>query len=368
MAFLVVFVLFCACIAVLLFYHLYFHLRIFSFKKSPERHPKAPVSVIVVANNEFKSLVKLIPVLLTQDYPTFEIILVDDRSYDETYEHFLAFSKTESRLKFLRVDETIETSSAKKFALTLAIKAAKYDDLVFIDADCMPTSEFWLHGMAFGFVNKKQITIGISPYQEEKTFLNKLIQFETGLTALNYISFALANIPYMAVGRNWGFKKQLFIDTKGYHPFNKIKGGDDDLFLQKIATAQNTSIVLDPSAYVVSAPKTTWTDWLEQKKRHYSVSKYYIPKIKFLLGLFHTSHFLAYILFIALLFSQEFRLYSSALFMLRLIIFWVSGSKAFRLLEAKVKWYFIPLFELTYSFTVITFGLLGLKAKKIKWR
>ena len=362
------FVLFCLCIAILIFYHLFFHLKVLLFKDKARSGLKKPVSVIIIANNEYDNLQRLIPYLLKQEYNEFEVVLVDDRSYDETYEFYLSYSKQDPKLKFLHIDQTPETASAKKFAITLAIKAAKYDHLLFIDADCMPASEYWIFEMATHFAEKKEVLLGISPYRAEKTFLNKMIQFETGFTAANYLSFALAKIPYMGVGRNLGYAKHLFLDQKGFHPFYNVKGGDDDLFIQKIATSKNTSICISAESLTFSKPKTNFTDWYEQKKRHYSVSKYYTKRSSFLLGLFHTAHLFSYVLFIYLLFSQEFRLYSSVIFFVRLLLFWIIASMLFKKLAAKVEWYLVPGLELTYCLSVISFGLIGLKAKKIKWK
>ena len=367
MDYFVLFIVFCACITILLFYHLYFHIRLLFVPENGIEARATPVSIIVVANNEFDNLQSLIPKLLAQDHPQFEIILVDDRSYDETYETYLAISKTNKKLKFLRVDETPETSSAKKFSLTLAIKAAQYENLLFIDADCNPTEQ-WAYQMSKRFNDKTEIVIGASPYSSKASFLNYLIQFETGMTALNYLSFALAKVPYMSVGRNWGFKRHLFLNNKGHHPHNKLKGGDDDLFLQKVVTNTNYTICIHPDSLVESIPKTDFNDWFEQKQRHYSVSKFYNLTSKFLLSNYLIIHLLSYILFITLLFSQEFRLYSSAIFSFRLLLFWILAAKSFNKLTSKVEWYLIPWFEFLNSIMVITFGLNSLRARKIKWR
>lgn len=368
MAFLIVFILFVLFTAVLVFYHLYFHLRLFRFKPMVFQKHHVSVSVIVVANNEFDNLQKLVPSILEQEYPNFELILVDDRSFDGTYEYYRAMANNNSQLKFLRVDEVLEASNAKKFALTLAIKAAKYDYVLFTDADCIIHSPKWISYMVSSFFNEKKIMLGVSPYLPASTFLNNVIQFETGNAAINYMSFALAGVPYMGVGRNLAYDKHLFLDTKGFHPHNRVNGGDDDLFLQKVATKENVAICLEKDTFVFSRPKTSWSEWIGQKKRHYSVSKFYTKKSKILLGLFHTSYFLSYILFITLLFSQEFRVYSSIIFLARLSMFWYLGTRLLNRLASKTEWYLFPLLEIFHCFTVVVLGLLGLKAKKVRWK
>jgi glycosyltransferase involved in cell wall biosynthesis len=321
-----------------------------------------------VANNELENLKKLVPSILAQEYPDFELILVDDRSYDGTYDYFRIFAESEPRLKFLRVGEVIEAFNAKKFALTLAIKAAKNDYLLFTDADCIVPSSKWISFMVSSFFSPKTIILGVSPYLPNKTLLNKVIQFETGMTAINYLSYALAGVPYMGVGRNMGYQKRLFLDSKGFHPHNKLSGGDDDLFLQKVISPTNVAICLEKDTFVYSHPKTSWLDWFEQKKRHYSVSKFYSNNSKILLGLFHSSYLLSYILFFLLLFSQEFRLYSFIIFLVRLITFWILGTKLLNKLASKTEWYLFPLLEIFHCFTVVVLGVQGLKARKIKWK
>jgi glycosyltransferase involved in cell wall biosynthesis len=366
--FLGLFSFFCICIAVVMFYHLFFHVRLFGLENIASEPTYKPLSIIIVANNEFENLELLVPALLSQDYPEYEVILVDDRSEDETYENYLALSKTEPNLKFIRIDQTPETSSAKKFALTLAIKAAKYEHLLFTDADCLPTSSNWVKQMSGRFVQGKEIVLGVSPYETKRGFLNKIIQFETGFTAMQYLSFCLAGVPYMAVGRNWAFCKHLFLDSKGYHPYNKVIGGDDDLFFQKVATNKNTAVCIQKYSFMLSKPKSTFSEWVLQKKRHYAVGKYYNFRTKFLLGLFHFALVCSYVLGVVMLFSEEYRLYSLALFAARLLLFWIFSAKLFEKLSCKVDWYLIPWIECLFSFITVVLGISALRSRKVKWR
>ncbi|HAR20415.1 MAG TPA: hypothetical protein DCR46_07115 [Cytophagales bacterium] len=351
-----------------MFYHFFFHIRLCGLKNETTEHQYKPLSIIVVANNEFENLQLLLPALLSQEYPEYEVILVDDRSDDETYETYLSLSKSESNLKFIRIDQTPETSSAKKFALTLAIKAAKYEHLLFTDADCLPMSSNWAKEMSSCFVQGKEIVLGVSPYELKSGFLNKIIQFETGFTAVQYLSFCLAGVPYMAVGRNWAFSKHLFLDSKGYHPHNKVIGGDDDLFLQKITNNKNTAVSIVKDSFMFSKPKDTFREWVLQKKRHYAVGKYYNFRIKILLGLFHFAQVSIYVLFFVLLFSEEYRLYSFALFATRLLVFCIISAKLFEKLSCRVEWYLMPLIECFYSFITIAVGISALRSRKVKWR
>ena len=149
-----------------------------------------------------------------------------------------------------------------------------------------------------------QIVLGYSGYKKKPGLLNKLIRFETFHSALQYLSYALAGQPYMGVGRNLSYKKELFLRNKGFSSINHVPGGDDDLFINKVATPVNTRIVIDPESFTVSEPKKTFAEWVRQKTRHYTTGKYYKGRHQFLLTLYSISHILFYPAFIlSLLYS-----------------------------------------------------------------
>ena len=129
----------------------------------------------------------------------------------------------------------------------------------------------------------------------------------------------------MGVGRNLSYKRDVFLRSKGFSSINHIPSGDDDLFINKVATSKNTRIVIDPDAITLSGPKKTWGDWVRQKTRHFSTAKYYKPKHKFLLGLYTISQFLFYPLFIASFFFFDWR--------------WVLGVFAVRFLSQAYIYY-----------------------------
>jgi len=184
----------------------------------------------------------------------------------------------------------------------MGIKEARHEIVLLTDADCMPASEFWMQKMQDGYNNGIEVVLGYSPYKKAPGALNKIIRFDTFHTAIQYLSYALAGIPYMGVGRNLSYKKDIFFKNKGFSAINQIPGGDDDLFINKVATKENTTIVVDPDTFTMSEPKKTFSDWFRQKTRHYSTARYYRPRHKFLLGLYSFTHVLFYPLFIASLF------------------------------------------------------------------
>lgn len=176
----------------------------------------------------------------------------------------------------------------------MGIKSAKYEIMLLTDADCIPASEFWIESMQSCYRDQTEIVLGYSPYFKKKGLLNKLIRWDTYHTALQYMSYALAGMPYMGVGRNLSYKKAVFMRNKGFSSHHQIPGGDDDLFINMAANKKNTSINIDQASFVLTKPARSWSQWIRQKSRHTSTGRYYRFKHKILLGLYSFSQFLYY--------------------------------------------------------------------------
>ena len=243
------------------------------------------VSVILCAHNEAYNISQYLPVLLTQDYPEYEVIVVDDGSEDETRAMVERYMVNDPRLHLTFVPYGARVGSTKKLALTLAAKAAKYEYLLLTDADCVPESNHWISEMMRGFQSSKDIVLGFSPYFAEKGHVNRLVRYDTLFNGLHYLGAALCGHPYMGVGRNLAYRKGLFFESGGFtHLMNKI-AGDDDLFVNHVATKTNTAVVLSRDSFTWSLPKKTMKEWWQQKRRHLSVSPAYKESTKIRLGI-----------------------------------------------------------------------------------
>ena len=254
------------------------------------------VTVLVAAHNEFQNLKVLIPKLFEQDYPSFDVMIVNDRSTDRTKRLLEEYMAVYPRLRSVTVKYTPAHVTSKKFALTLGIKVAKHDVLLLTDADCIPDTDQWIRKMTAPVRKEgKTFAVGFSGYELKTGFLNSWIQFETLLTALFYMSFGLWKKPFMGVGRNLCYRKSFFMEVKAFKGFWHIQGGDDDLFVNQYATGRNTSIVLDPMSNTTSKPKETRAEYLTQKKRHLHAGKYYDSGDKQKIGLYAFSHALFWI-------------------------------------------------------------------------
>ncbi len=343
----IVFIIFFFIILIQGFYHLYFFKRVSYFKPKIKCQSKQhPVSVIVCARDEDENLARNLPGILVQDYTTsHEVIVVNDNSTDDTKYILQELKKTFKTLHVVELSQEAKHINGKKYPLSIGIKEAKHEVVLLTDADCVPASEHWIRLMQDGYQENTEIVLGYGSYHKKPGLLNKLIRFETFHAGIQYLSYALAGIPYMGVGRNISYKKGLFFRLKGFSSINHIPGGDDDLFVNKAATRHNTEIVLDKDAITLSAPKTTWKEWRSQKLRHYTTAKYYKTKHKFLLGLYSFTQFLFYPLLILTALLYDWRLALAGL-ALRWLVQGFVFYKAMQKMNEKDLWSWFIFFDL----------------------
>ncbi len=364
--------LFCLFIAVLFVQFFYFVIvfRKFSFSKSNNYiSDNIPVSVIVCAKNEAENVKKFIPLLTQQDYKNFEIVLIDDASTDETTEIFEIFEKKYKNIKIVRVNNNEAFWGNKKFALTMGIKAATHNNLLFIDADCYPSTINWISQMTAQFKNEKEIVLGYGAYEKIKgSFLNKIIRFETLITAIQYFSWANLGKPYMGVGRNLAYKRETFFNVNGFINHIKIPSGDDDLFVNQAANEINTAVCYTSDSFTLSKPKTTFKEWFYQKRRHIATAQHYKIFNKLQLALFFISQFLFISLAILLLSFQYQWITVLGLICFRYITTWIIVSiSSNRLLEKDlIIWY--PILEIILILIQIRLFITNMFSKPTHWK
>ncbi|KVV15954.1 glycosyltransferase [Flavobacterium sp. TAB 87] len=365
----IIFFFFIAIVVIQLSYYLGIFAK-FSFAKPQNfTSKKISVSVIVCAKNEEENVKKYIPILAEQNYPDFEIVLIDDASSDETLEVFEEFEKTYPNIRLVKVKNNEAFWGNKKYALTLGIKAAKKEYLLFTDADCYPTSNEWITAMTSQFTMNKTIVLGYGGYEKiEHSFINKIIRFETVLTALQYFSWAKIGNPYMGVGRNLAYKKEEFFNVNGFIKHIQVRSGDDDLFINEAANAHNTTISFTPESFTYSKPKETYKEWFNQKRRHVSTAKFYKMFDQIQLGIFYCSQFL-FLLLAIILFAFQFQwMIVLPLFLLRYLASWlVVGFSAKKFQEKDLTIWF-PVLEIVLIFTQINIFITNIFSKPVHWK
>ncbi len=342
----------------------------FAFAKTQKISPKRiPISVIVCAKNEAENVSRFIPILAEQDYPDFEIILIDDASSDNTLEIFEGFEKQYSNIRIVKVENNEAFWGNKKYALTLGIKASKKDYLLFTDADCYPTTKDWISNMSSQFTMQKTIVLGYGAYEKiANSFLNKIIRFETMLTAVQYFSWAKAGSPYMGIGRNLAYKKDEFFNVNGFISHLQIRSGDDDLFINQVAKSKNTAICCSPESFTYSTPKTAFKDWFTQKRRHASTSNLYKSFDKIQLTVFYVSQLLFIVLATVLLTFQYQWIVILSLISFRYMFVWITlGYSAGKLKEKDVMFWF-PIIEIVLIFTQLKVFITNIFSKPVYWK
>jgi len=366
---LITFYFFIVVIAIQLAYYLIVFGK-FAFAKTQKSNPKRiSISVIVCAKNEAENVIRFIPLLAQQDYHDYEIILIDDASSDHTLEIFEEFEKQYSNIRLVKVKNNEAFWGNKKYALTLGIKASKKDCLLFMDADCYPASKDWITTMSSQFTMQKTIILGYGAYEKiANSFLNKIIRFETLLTAVQYFSWAKIGKPYMGIGRNLAYKKDEFFNVNGFISHIQVRSGDDDLFINQVATKKNTAICYSPESFTYSQPKTKFKDWFTQKRRHVSTAQLYKPFDKIQLGLFYVSQLLFLILAMVLLAFQYQWIIVLSLVGFRYLFTWtVLGFSAGKLKEKDVMYWF-PIIEIVLIFTQLNIFITNLFSKPVHWK
>jgi len=365
----IVFLVFSLIALIQVFYYLFFFSRLAFYKSSSKLTSQThPVSVIICSRDEAGNLVKNLPGVLIQQYrTTHEVIVVNDNSFDESKYILEEYQRAYKQLHLIELTQEARFIPGKKYPLSIGIKTAKYEIVLLTDADCVPASEFWLEKMQEGFSNGTEIILGYGALHKKKGFFNKLVRWETLHTAVQYLSYSCAGLTYMGVGRNLSYKKSVFFRHKGFSSHNHVPGGDDDLFINRAATKNNTAIVIDKDAFTLSEPPKTWKQWIKQKNRHYTTSKYYKPIHKFLLALYAISHFLFYPLFVVSLLFYSWEL-ALIVFGIRFIIQGIILFKVTDKLDEKDLFPLYLLLDIWMFFYYIRFSTAIFKKPKNSWK
>lgn len=323
-----------------------------------------PVSVVIAAKNEEYHLKDKLVFFLEQDYPEFEVIVVNDASTDECEYVLKAFSKLYPCLKVVNIVENVNKFRGRKFPISLGIKSAKYDHIVLAGADCVPSGFEWLKNLARNFSGKKEVVLGFCTYTKQKGLFKFLLQYDNLTTAMNYMGLALSGHPYRGDGRNIAFKKDLFFKVGGFTKHYNLPLGEDDIFIRNVSTASNTTVSLTPESFLSSDAKHTYKEWKRQKIDRLSTYKYYKPSIKLLLSIPNITTLLFYAFVITLLLlSLPFEYVILAIvikFVLQILIYF----KSCKCLGIKRVFIFAPLIELYFLLLNAELRLLSLFRKK----
>ncbi len=306
--------------------------------------------------------------VLAQDYGKLEIIVSDDHSTDNTSAYISTQQQKwidKENIDFL-YHKVKENKQGKKQALSEAIAHSRHSWVLLTDADCFPNSDQWAKTMMqAAFSPKTEIILGYSPIVAKNTWVSQWAHFEGWLTALQYLSLAVHGRPYMGVGRNLAYKKEL-VTPQTYDQYADLASGDDDLTIMQVTTPTNTAICLDPESFVKSPAPDSWSAYYRQKTRHYSTASSYKWGTQFLLAGYSLSHVLFFVLVLALVYSGGW-MWGLGMYSVRLLFLFpvVNGLK--RKMEAQFSLLQFVMMDFFQCFYYLVFSFAVLFPQKNKW-
>jgi biofilm PGA synthesis N-glycosyltransferase PgaC len=283
------------------FYYLFYYLAPAIFKHPDSLSKNDPVSVIICARNEEGNLRKFLPAVLEQDYPDFEVVVVNDCSEDDSYEVLGEYLKKYPNLKVSNIIKDPKFTHNKKFAQFIGIKAAKNEILIFTDADCKPETDKWLARMGSRFDTKIDFVLGYGGFFSKNGVFDKYIRYDCMTIAIQYFGMALKGMPYMGVGRNLAYRRSMFFDKKGFGNHTHLASGDDDLFVNSNASGANIAVEFRKESHTRSVEAPDLNAFYKQKKRHLTTAVHYKQKDKVALMSEPVSRVLFYASFIILI-------------------------------------------------------------------
>lgn len=283
-----------ALIQILYYCCLFFRLSFYKRKGRPNTH-QYPISIVIAAKDQAHHLINLIPKLLEQNYPTFELVIVSDNSNDETAHLVKEFMQSHENIKFTDLTSSVTTIKGKKFPISIGIKTATYDHILFTEPDCIPASKEWLSHMARNFQREKEIVVGYSTFENKKGLFNALMHYDQLHNAILYFSSILAKMPIMGNGKNMAYSREIFYDRKGFAGLSHVQLGEDDLFINRVATPNNCAIEISPKAHVIASTRGNAKNWFLTKRFRYSTRNLYTSKVRFHLSLYGFTSPLFYI-------------------------------------------------------------------------
>lgn len=218
------------------------------------RYPS--VSVIVYSQDDASNLEVLLPEILDQDYPApFEVIVVNDGAVSSVKDVIARLEREHSNLYMTFTPGDSRSLSRKKLALTLGIKAARYETVFHTTGNCQVPSRLWLKSMARHFAPGTELVIGYaSPAaasDEVKESHRRLHAFDRVRQAVEYLSWAIAGRPYRGTCHNLAYRRELFFNSKGFSRSLDLKYGDDDVFVSQVADGSNTAVELSADSMLL---------------------------------------------------------------------------------------------------------------------
>lgn len=340
------------------------------FHKSPKEELEhfPSVSVVICAKDDAYNLERRLPFILEQQYPNFEVVVVNDASRDESEYVLRVLQEIYPNLNVVHLYENVNRFLGKKYPISIGIKSAKNEIILLTEADTQPCGYNWITEMVKGFEPKTQMVIGHSIYESKNTFISSLIQYEHQTSSMNYLGNAILKNPYMGTGKNLAFTKKMFFAVNGFIPQYNIPVGEDQVFVNKYAHSKNTKVVLTKDSISQTAPKEKYYEWMIQKKRNYRSLSFFKLKDKLTVSLMPITTVLLYSLIaISIIYKFPWQYAVMALiikYTIQIIIYFKTSRK----LGTKQVAFLSPLYEIIFLPFNTIIRISSLLTKRDKWK
>jgi glycosyltransferase involved in cell wall biosynthesis len=341
--------------------------RLAFYKKTFEETDEKPVSVVIIANNQYRDVNENLAAFLEQAHRRYEVVLVVDNSEDGTMELMDEFTKKYPHLRIVELTQSLNWFSGRKFPLSLGIKSAYSDLILLTDITCRPANEKWITEMTAAMQPGREIVLGYSSWRT-KSKINKWLRFTAFYDALLYLSMALSGIPFKGIGRNLSYTRELFYRNKGFSAHYTILAGDDELFVNNTATSKNVSVQISPGSRINQVRPYSFRRWLASERDRLSIRRYFKAGHRLLIEIYNVSLFLFYGLLTALLILKAPWVSVAAVFALRFISQLILFGLVQKRLHEKNLLLLTPFFEIFLMFIDFFIRLRLLFSRKRKWQ
>ena len=338
-------------------------------KNSPSPAKLPPVSVVLAAQNDGDWLRQNLVYLLEQDYPDFEVVVVDYLSTDETQYILRLLAQNYSRLKVVTLTNNANGYQGLKYPFSIGIKTAQNDILLLAEPECIPmdTTQFnWIRSMVSGYVHDHiDIVLGYCGIAYKPSLFNWLQQYDNLLYSVEYLGSAILRAPFTGNGRNLSYRRSLFLKNDGFIYHYNIPDGADDMFVNQNARPRNTAVVLSPESFTLVQPQPTLRQWHLYRRHRVSTHSFYSLPLK-LRRLLPPLGILLFYLFGALLLALAALPWQILAAALALKLAWqiVATAAAARRLAVKPVVYILsPLFEIYFLIANTFLSLFSLPKK-----
>jgi glycosyltransferase involved in cell wall biosynthesis len=356
--------IFVGIVAIQLFYYLFVFAKFALAKETTHEKKSIPISVIICIKNEAPWIEKNLPLFLKQQYSKFELVLVDDASGDNSLDIIEAFAEKNAQIKIVKVKNVEAFWGNRKFALTLGIKAASHENLLFTSIQSEPVSEFWIENMGKHFSNEKSIVLGHTTYKKaKKSPLNFIYRFEKMLDTMSTFGWTKLGVPYKGNGKNLAYSRSEFFNVRGFNDHMKIRLGEDVLFVNQAATATNTDFCINPESFVALQAPKSFSYWFNEKRIQQETVRYIKLRDQWMLRIFNSSQFLFFIFGVLLMLTFPHWEIILGLILARYACSWtIIGFSAKKLNDKDLLiWY--PLLEIVWVFIRINMLFTNLFSK-----